>query len=137
VAPYERVPIFRASQDLVCFIHTLDHLEDPAAALAKAHKELRAGGRLLVVVHNMNAWTRHLLPTWPGTDRYHIHEFSPASLRQLAESAGFEVLWQGSTLNKYSLGYLLSWLFGIEPRGHWGPGIWVKLGNIGLVARKA
>lgn len=78
--------------DVVAMMHTLEHLEDPWAALARARDLLKPGGALLLELPNFDCRARRL------TGRYwrqfiwdHFHFFEPASLRRLLVEGGFSV----------------------------------------------
>ncbi len=73
--------------------HALEHVEDPAATLRRAHEWLRPGGRLVVAVPNLESWQARL-----GGDRWfhqdvprHLTHFTPAGLTALLERCGFRV----------------------------------------------
>lgn len=76
----ERWPIEDASVDLVLATETLEHIPDPAVFLAEARRVLRPGGRLLLTVPFAARW--HYIP-------HDYWRFTPASLRDLLEAAGF------------------------------------------------
>jgi SAM-dependent methyltransferase len=61
----------------------LEHLSDPQRALSEIYRVLRADGYALVIVptpHDMNTFY---------DDYTHLRPFTPTSLKQLAEDAGF------------------------------------------------
>jgi len=76
----ERWPVADASIDLVLATETLEHVPQPATFLAEARRVLRRGGRLVVTVPFSARW--HYIP-----DDY--WRFTPSSLRNLFEDAGF------------------------------------------------
>jgi len=78
--------------DLVTFIHVLEHLSDPYAALCWAGAQLRSGGMLLIEVPNRNTWetrrsaaARKRIYDLPA----HLHHFTERSLAQIVGAAGF------------------------------------------------
>jgi SAM-dependent methyltransferase len=73
-------PVADASIDLVLATETLEHVRVPATFLAEARRVLRRGGRLVVTVPFSARW--HYVP-----DDY--WRFTPSSLRDLFEDAGF------------------------------------------------
>jgi SAM-dependent methyltransferase len=73
-------PVADASIDLVLATETLEHVRRPATFLAEARRVLRCGGRLVVTVPFSARW--HYVP-----DDY--WRFTPSSLRDLFEDAGF------------------------------------------------
>src|SRR5688572_16791472 len=74
----------------------LEHLEDPCAALKRWGSLLPNGGHLVLSVPNDNNPLQRLF--WgrskPWIHHTHKHYFNPRSLRELVQSAGFEVVWQ-------------------------------------------
>lgn len=81
-----------AVYDAVTLWHSLEHLDDPLAALRHLRPALRPGGILLVEVPNAAGWAaRGSGAYWLHLDlpRHRFH-FTPASLRLLLKKAGFE-----------------------------------------------
>jgi len=78
-------PSLRGTFDLASMIHVLEHLPDPVGYLRQLRERWMApGGRLLVEVPNLFGHR--------GTELAHLSVFSPRTLRQTLESAGFRVL---------------------------------------------
>jgi glycosyltransferase involved in cell wall biosynthesis/SAM-dependent methyltransferase len=97
-----RLPVRDGALDALVLVNVLDHLADPAAALAEARRVLRPGGRIAVRVPNgaLHARaTRVLARLGPlaralGLDAcpvLHVVALTPRGLRRLAERAGFAV----------------------------------------------
>ena len=77
------------SYDLVTLRHVLEHILDPKAALVKIHGLLKPTGYVHVELPDMTDFP----PTMtPFLHHEHINSFSPANLRYLFESAGFEIV---------------------------------------------
>lgn len=79
--------------DFIMMNHSLEHMEEPGAALSEAARLLPAGGILLVRVPlaGKHAWHRYG-SDWVQIDApRHLFLFSEAGMRQLARRAGFEV----------------------------------------------
>ena len=79
--------------DFVIVNHTLEHLPDPHATLANVRRTLQPGGCALVrlPVKDSLAWEEYGVD-WVQLDApRHLFLFTEASLRQLAEKAGFRV----------------------------------------------
>jgi SAM-dependent methyltransferase len=80
-----------AGHDLVVGVHVLEHLRDPAAGLAAAHRLLRPGGTLALVTPTADSSG----PDWFGSawwlleDPTHLRFFSPDSARRALAAAGF------------------------------------------------
>lgn len=82
VADGEQLPLVSECIDAgICF-NALDHMRDPAAALAELHRVLRPGGTLLVMVHSFPAWVLPLL--W--ADRLHPHHWTHEGAARLLAS---------------------------------------------------
>jgi SAM-dependent methyltransferase len=62
----------------------LEHLDDPLRCLRAVHRVLRPGGYMYMIVPSADALLRGFYD-----DYTHIRPFTPVSLRQLAEDAGF------------------------------------------------
>jgi SAM-dependent methyltransferase len=79
-------PAETGQADLVLCTEVLEHVLDPRALLAEAHRALRPGGRLLLTVPFAARW--HFVP-------HDYWRFTPASLKHLLEEAGFRdlVVW--------------------------------------------
>jgi len=81
------------SFDLITFWHVLEHLEDPRRALSEAGRLLKADGRMVVAVPNMNSWQAGWFKEeWLHLDvpRHRWH-FSPETLDALATRCGLRV----------------------------------------------
>jgi SAM-dependent methyltransferase len=86
----EELPFGDASFDVVVAGELLEHLADPAAAVAHARRVLRPGGRFVGSVPNafrLKNRLRFAAGRPPETDPTHLQLFSPAKLRALL--AGF------------------------------------------------
>ncbi len=93
--------------DVVCFFQVFDHLPDPAGVLAEACRVLKPGGFVLILNHNIDAFSARLLgERSPIIDIEHTYLFSPATLSRIAQAQKFKVLKTGSVWNRYSLHYL-------------------------------
>jgi methionine biosynthesis protein MetW len=92
----QQLPFEPASFDLVVLADVLEHLVDPAAALARATAWCRRGAAVLVSVPNVAHWQARLTLArgrWPqhdsGTfDAGHLRWFTRESLRALLAEAG-------------------------------------------------
>jgi methionine biosynthesis protein MetW len=90
------LPFAEGSYDLVVLADVLEHLADPAAALARATGWCRPGGAVLVSVPNVAHWQARLTLArgrWPqdasGTfDASHLRWFTRGSLRALLCDGG-------------------------------------------------
>jgi 2-polyprenyl-3-methyl-5-hydroxy-6-metoxy-1,4-benzoquinol methylase len=82
-----------ASQDAVVLWHSLEHFEDPAAAIGRLRGWLRPEGRLVIAVPNLAGLQARI-----GGDRWfhqdvprHRTHFTPAGLTMLLERSGFAI----------------------------------------------
>jgi ArsR family transcriptional regulator len=83
----EALPIGDAELDAATLLLVLNHLPDPATALAEAARVLRPGGRLLVVdmlPHDREEYRQQMGHVWLG--------FSDEYVRRLVIAAGFDRL---------------------------------------------
>jgi SAM-dependent methyltransferase len=78
--------------DAAVFNHSLEHVTDPAADLARVRAALRPGGLVLVTVPNFSSWQRRRFGSrWFHLDlpRHRVH-FTAAGLGRALERAGLE-----------------------------------------------
>jgi len=75
--------------DAILFNHSLEHIDEPAQALAEAARLLRPGGLLAIAVPNFGSWHRRLFGSaWFQLDLpRHLQHFDRDSLSALVESA--------------------------------------------------
>ena len=96
-ASIEDAAITPGSLDAVTLWHVLEHLDDPAAALATISGWLRPGGALLVGVPNLASWQARVAPArWYHLDvpRHRTH-FTPRGLDLLLARTGFTTVRAG------------------------------------------
>src|SRR5262249_53776586 len=94
--------------DLVTAIHVVDHLVDVNEFLSRVREDLRPGGIVLAVVHDVESVLARVLgERFPPYNLYHHYFFSKRTLRLLFERAGFDVVDVRATYNCYSVGFLL------------------------------
>jgi 2-polyprenyl-3-methyl-5-hydroxy-6-metoxy-1,4-benzoquinol methylase len=136
--------------DLITFVHVLDHLYDPRHVLRRAHGNLRPGGLVLAVVHNVDSLLHRMLGgRFPIFNLYHHYFFNKKSLADMFRSQGFEVVDVVSTRNCYSLGFFAKRLPGVNDTvrralhgslrtlGLSDLPINIPVGNIAVVARRS
>lgn len=135
--------------DLVVMIHVLDHLFDPREVLQRAYENLRPGGVVVAVVHNVRSLLFFLLrERFPIFNMYHHYFFSRTTLARLFASQRYEVLKVVGTYNCYSLGFFAKRLPGVPDVVRRAlvrvlgivrladiP-VTIPVGNIGIVARR-
>jgi 2-polyprenyl-3-methyl-5-hydroxy-6-metoxy-1,4-benzoquinol methylase len=81
------------SLDAISMGSVLEHIHWPHVLIEAAAEALRPGGLLAVCVPNLDSWSfRTFGLNWFGIDApRHLLQFTPATLRRLVESHGFEV----------------------------------------------
>ena len=75
-----RWPVPDTAADVILATETLEHVVDPMAFMAEAHRCLRPGGRIVLTVPFAARW--HYIP-------HDYWRFTPSGLRILLERAGF------------------------------------------------
>ncbi len=97
LARKSRTPVFTeipaGPYDLVMFWHSLEHTDDPLAAVRTARSRLLPGGKLLIAVPNAASWEAKIAhERWFHYDYpFHRVHFTPRALRLMLERAGFRV----------------------------------------------
>ena len=96
------------SFDLICCFMTLEHVQDPGALVAAAHRLLRPGGAFVGVTHDRRAWLNKLLGRRsPIVDIEHMQLFSAKSAKGLLERNLYVDVGGASFWNRYRLSYWL------------------------------
>ena len=135
--------------DLISLIHVLDHVYNPREVLERAFTQLKPGGFLIAVVHNVECLLGRMLgERFPVFNLYHHYFFSKKTLRALGASVGYDVKDVVSTKNCYSLKFFtkkIPFLPGFIKNplaallsliGLGGLPITVPIGNIGIIAQR-
>jgi SAM-dependent methyltransferase len=108
------------SFDLICCFMTLEHVQDPGALVAAAHRLLRPGGAFVGVTHNRRAWLNRLLGRRsPIVDIEHMQLFSPDSSTQLLTGNGYVDVGGASFRNCYRPSYWLRLVPMSRPMKDW------------------
>jgi 2-polyprenyl-3-methyl-5-hydroxy-6-metoxy-1,4-benzoquinol methylase len=90
----EEVDVADGSFDVLTMWDFIEHVPDPAATLARAHRLLRPGGTLALSTPDAGSLLARLLgPRWLGFRSIdeHLYFFSRRTLAAMLEGAGFEV----------------------------------------------
>ena len=93
------LPLEAASFDVVLCGDVVEHLRDPAGALARLRPLLKPDGTLVLSTPNIANWSMRLsllAGRWRYTergflDRTHVHLFTRATLVEAVQSAGYRV----------------------------------------------
>jgi 2-polyprenyl-3-methyl-5-hydroxy-6-metoxy-1,4-benzoquinol methylase len=146
---YEEQYYPEESFDLISLIHVLDHVYNPQEVLGRAYSQLKPGGILIAVVHNVECLLGRLLgERFPVFNLYHHYFFSKKTLRALAESVGYQVKDVVDTKNCFSLkfftkkfpflpGFIKNPLAAfLSLIGLGSLPITVRVGNIGVIAQR-
>ena len=129
--------------DLACMFQTVDHLRNPVGVVGAMAQSLRPGGAVLLVCHDVAAWSVKLLgENTPVFDVEHVYLFSQKTLSMLLESAGLTVLEAGSLTNTYPLGYWMRMLPIVNKLAKVTPGfikripVGLRAGNLYAIGQK-
>jgi 2-polyprenyl-3-methyl-5-hydroxy-6-metoxy-1,4-benzoquinol methylase len=110
-----------ASEDVVTFVETIEHLPDPLAALKEIRRILRPGGACMVTTPNWRSVERWRMGrSWEAiAPDGHIYYFDARTLTRHLELAGFskiEVLTRGCRVAPFRWSY--KWLDAVERAGY-------------------
>ncbi len=103
------LPFEDDSFDLVWCSEVIEHLEDPAKALAELRRVTRPGGELILTTPNSYAWLFRLIALFGLTPQRiqrkdHLHFFDQEDIQRLAPDAElygyFPYLWVRRTIRK-------------------------------------
>jgi ubiquinone/menaquinone biosynthesis C-methylase UbiE len=102
-------PFPDGSLDVITMWDVIEHLADPQTELKRAHRLLRPNGLLALSTMNVETWFPRLLGRrWPWYMQMHLYYFTPQTLRQMLERAGFEMLESVPHKRVVRLAYLVS-----------------------------
>jgi len=87
-------PFEEESFDVIFMSHSLEHVFDPVQELRRVRKLLKAEGRLIIAVPNVDSLEAKLFSRWwiHWDPPRHLYHFSKKTLIRLLEQAGFHVL---------------------------------------------
>ncbi|MEE9392349.1 MAG: class I SAM-dependent methyltransferase [Planctomycetota bacterium] len=90
----EDAPIEAKSCDAVAMWDVIEHLADPIRELERIRGFLKPGGRLFIQTQDVSAFFARLLGSkWQHFKQLeHVYHFSPVTLKQALERAGFEIV---------------------------------------------
>ena len=97
------------SFDIVCGFQVFDHLANPNETLQTCRRLLRPGGVILLIHHDVGAWTNRLLgERSPVIDVEHIYLYDRHTMARLMAKNGFEMVRVFSVRNRYPIYYWTS-----------------------------
>ncbi len=103
---------------LVSFWDVIEHMNDPLAELAEAHRIMRPGALLVLLVPDAESfWARLLGERWWAVIRMHLYYFTRETVTRLLEKSGFRVEQVGTYPKRAKLAYLNN-LFRDQPLVH-------------------
>lgn len=76
--------------DVVITHHALEHVQEPFKVLVQLSSKLKEGGRIVVVVPAEEPRRRHNR-TWRQNDDRHLYSWTPLTMGNLLEAAGYKV----------------------------------------------
>ena len=98
-----------ATYNAVSMNHVIEHVLDPVALLKECNRILKPGGVLVAITPNIEGYGHHHFGScWRELDLpRHLHIFSPRTLRQTAQRAGFRN-WECWTTAARAVGITLA-----------------------------
>jgi SAM-dependent methyltransferase len=103
--------------DAIVMGDVIEHLVDPAAALARARELLRDGGVLCIVAPDAGSLVALTLRArWWSVIPTHVQYFTRASLARLLRRCGFRVIATATAPKVFSVRYYLDRVGGYSPR---------------------
>ena len=116
VGELEDAAIADGSVDVVVMADVLEHLADPAAALARVRRFLAPAGLLYLTVPDAGSWLARVLGRrWWSVLPMHLQYFNRPSLSDLLHRCGFEVLETATHAKVFSARYYCQRLTGYAP----------------------
>ncbi len=101
--------------DVVTMWDVIEHVDDPAAEMAKAYRLLKPGGWLVTHTMDVDSLASRLMGRrWPWYMDMHLHYFSQKTMRQMLTQAGFNVIWSGVRGRRLRLGYVATRIGGLN-----------------------
>jgi 2-polyprenyl-3-methyl-5-hydroxy-6-metoxy-1,4-benzoquinol methylase len=93
--PFESTNFPKRYFDVVILNHTLEHMENPLAALVKVRKVLKKKGLVFIDVPNFGGLSASILGKrwWYLAPEEHNYHFTPDTLKKLIVKSGFKVIY--------------------------------------------
>ena len=93
--------------DVTAGFDVIEHVRDPAYALACLHRSLKPEGLLVLVTPSLDSWSRRLLrKRWMEYKTEHLTYFGQRSLRYILQRTGFSEIRFHSNYKILSLDYI-------------------------------
>ncbi len=107
--------------DVITMWDVIEHVDDPAAELARAYQLLKPGGWIAVHTMDVDSLTARLMGRrWPWLMDMHVHYFNRRTLVQLLRKQHFQIVWVGAQGRYLRLEYLATRVEGINRTlGRW------------------
>lgn len=101
---YGEKKILKKKYDSIILIHVLDHIHDTNKFFKNLKNNLKRGGTIFIVVHDINSFMSKILKSkFPPINVQHINFFSEDSLSKYLKIKNFQVKEIRKTYNYYSL----------------------------------
>lgn len=87
------------SFDVITSFEVIEHINNPREEMAKFYHLLRKGGIVYITTPNFNSTLRLFLKEYYNVIAYpeHLSYYTPATLRRLMETTGFQTVWIKTT----------------------------------------
>jgi len=98
-----------SSFDIICAFQVFDHLANPNQTLQACRRLLRPGGVILLIHHDVGAWTNRLLgERSPVIDVEHIYLYDRHTMARVLARNGFDLIRVFGVRNRYPIYYWTS-----------------------------
>ena len=113
----EDAAVDRDSMDVIVLLQTIEHVPDPAATLTRLLELMRPGALLLMTTPNQSSWLARVSRShwFEYKPPEHLYFFSPRTLRQLLQRAGFCDIEIRRDVHRYPPGWVLDRLARYAP----------------------
>lgn len=87
------VQLLDVSFDIIVLSHVLEHVLDPNATLDRMRNAMAPNGKLFITLPNCDSWERRRFGSdwYPWDTPRHLYHFTPETLSQMLNRAGFEI----------------------------------------------
>ncbi len=106
---FEKINIEKENFDVITMADVIEHFSDPLSALKKAHSLLAKGGILYLITPNIASLSANILGSyWWGLRSAHFVYFTPRTMEEMLQKAGFRLLKMRSYGRIFTYGYWIS-----------------------------